>query len=179
MDDALILEKCRGGDKNAFAQLVDGHRRIIEGTAFGILKNREALKEVVQEVLIRIFKGIGSFKGNCKLSTWIYRITFNESMRYLQKSSNRTATSLDLVEDVPAPDTCALQGLLSKEQKNIMRNCINELPPDFKQTVMLHYFEDMKLEEIAVKLNVPQGTVHSRIGRAREMLRDKIKAYVI
>jgi RNA polymerase sigma-70 factor, ECF subfamily len=179
MDEALILEKCRSGDKNAFALLADGHRRIIEGTAFGLLKNREAVKEVVQEVLIRIFKGVHSFKGDCKLSTWIYRITFNESMRYLQKTASRTTTPLDLVEDIPAPDTCALQGLLSKEQKNIIKTCIGELPPGFRETVMLHYFEDMKLEEIALKLNIPQGTVHSRIGRAREMLRDKIKAYAL
>jgi RNA polymerase sigma-70 factor (ECF subfamily) len=179
MDEAQLLERCKNGDKEAFSLLLGSHRRIIEGTAFGLLKNREAVKEVIQEVFIRVFKRFHTFNGECRLSTWIYRITFNESMRYLQKEKNRAQTPLDLVDEIPAADATALQGLLLREQKTIMKTCISELPPDFREAVMLHYFEDMKLEDIAVKLNLPQGTVHSRIGRAREILKEKIKAYAV
>ena len=177
MDEDKLLELCINGDKKAFSQLIELNRRLIETAAFRIVKSNVAVQEVVQEALIRIFKGLKLFNRQCKISTWMYRITVNEGLRYLQKESGHATTPLDQIDEIPVTEVCALQSIVLKEQKKMMKEFVDELPSEFKEVVVLHYFEEMKLENIADKLNIPSGTVFSRIGRARDMLKKKIKAY--
>jgi RNA polymerase sigma-70 factor, ECF subfamily len=174
MNEMEIIQRCKAGDKSAFAALAEGHRQLMENVARRIVKDPETVKEILQEVLMRIYKGISTFNGKCKLSTWIYRITTNESLRYVQKRSNRDTLPMDLIKELPADDVGALQLLVLEERKEIIHNLISQLSPDFKEVVHSFYFENLKLEEIAVKLNLPQGTVHSRIGRAKNILRKKM-----
>ena len=177
MDNAVLIEQCKNGDKKSFEQLISANRGIMEATVFRFIKDRDSMEEVIQEVMIRIFKGLPSFNGKCKLSTWISRIAFNESMRLLEKESNRAKAPIDCIENLPSNNVCALEGLVLKERKKIMKEYIDELPVEYQETVKLHYFEDMKLEDIALKLNLPKGTVFSRIGRARDILKDRMKAF--
>jgi RNA polymerase sigma-70 factor, ECF subfamily len=174
IDDALLIEKCKSGDGKYFLLLRDRHRKIMQTTALRIVKSREAADDVVQEVLYRIHKGLGTFNGKCKLSTWIYRIARNESLRYLEKESNRAELPLERLEKEAARHPGALEGLIRQDQEKSMMRSIDALPADFREAVDLHYFKGLKLEEIAAKLGVPRGTVHSRIGRARALLKKEM-----
>jgi RNA polymerase sigma factor (sigma-70 family) len=174
MQDTLLAD-CRKGDKGAFFALADAYRNIIENSAFRIVKDRDAVKDVMQEVLIRIYKGIGAFNGKSRLSTWIYRITLNESIRYVTKYRKNIFETDAILDGFPDGSDEILGEMIEEERKKVIRAHVESLPPDFRAVLVMFYFGSMKAEDIAAALNVPLGTVNSRIARARGMLREKLE----
>ncbi|MFH0920042.1 MAG: sigma-70 family RNA polymerase sigma factor [Fibrobacterota bacterium] len=174
MNENEILSKCQKGDKTAFPLLFSLHRRLIESAVFRIVKDREAGKDVIQEVLLRIYKNIHTFNGSCKVSTWIYRIAMNESLRAAAKGSKIQWGGNDMLDNVPSAEPHMLQGLIDKEKQGMLNAFIAELQPDYKSALMMHYYAGMSGDEIAEALNIPIGTVNSRIARGRDTLREKL-----
>ncbi|OGJ86765.1 MAG: hypothetical protein A2268_13925 [Candidatus Raymondbacteria bacterium RifOxyA12_full_50_37] len=168
-----IVKGCQNNEKAAFAKLFTMHRAIIENVAFRILREREEVKEVVQEVFFRIFKGINNFSGKSGISTWIYRITLNESFRMLQKRSgaDRQVIDIDTVENELTVDHDYLSEIVSRERSKALVKTLEQLNPDHKAMLIMFYFGSMKTEEIASVLHLPVGTVNSRIARARDALK--------
>jgi len=175
MDEKEIISRCQAGDKAAFPLLFANYRHLIECVVFRIIKDRDVAKDVIQETLIRIYKSIHAFNGKCKISSWIYRIAMNESLRAVGKTSGVKWESADLLDTVPSDEPHALKSLIDKENQSMVNTHINALQPDYKAALVMHYYANMSNEEIAQSLNLPLGTVNSRIARGRDALREKIK----
>ena len=179
MDEQRLIQKASGGDASAFNNLMSLHEKRMYAVALRMCGNREDAQDCLQEAMLRIYRSIGSFKGQSSFSTWAYRITMNTCLDELRRKKNKQSTSLDSLLDVGwsptdesnAPERKAIQS----ELRNTLHAAIRALPEDMRSAIVLRDMQGMVYEEIAQALNVNVGTIKSRISRGREKLREKLK----
>lgn len=177
MDEIALIEKYKGGDFRAFSALMKQNQSYMEAAIIRVVNNRELLPDIMQEVLIRASRGLRNFKGACKLSSWLYKIALNEGYRYIKTRQNSPASvSVDELDDTlqdrePTAETL----LVNAETGAILKECINDLPEEYRGVFISFYYDGLKLEDISSKHNLPQGTVNSRIARARDIVRDRYR----
>jgi RNA polymerase sigma-70 factor (ECF subfamily) len=175
-DDPELIRACQRGDQKAFTALFNRHRGIIEGLAFRMLRDRESAKDVIQEAMLRIIKSIQGFEGGSGVSTWIYKITFNECLRHLNQRSGRREVfqPLEVLEHRPSPGTDPLAGAIRDQEKTLFEEALKQLEPQQRSIMTLFYHAQMGLEDIAESMNLPLGTVNSRLARAKIRIRELI-----
>ena len=181
--EKYLLEKAKQGDVKAFEELIEGYQKKVYNIALKILGNPDDAGELAQEVFIRVFKSIGKFREEARFSTWLYRITTNACLDSLRKQKNKRQVSLD--EDVrredgemrrevedsrPTPDIEAERN----EIKKIVHAAINALPEEHRTVIVLRDIQGFSYEDIARIINCPEGTVKSRINRARLNLKEML-----
>ena len=186
-NEARFIERLRARDEHAFNELVRTYEHRVFGLLFRLLGRREEAEDVAQEVFVQVFKAIGTFRGDSKLSTWIFRIAVNLSKnraKYLARRQADMQTELDSVGDAPlrgakesAADAIARpDDLLSgMELQAIVERAIAELEPEFREVLILRDIEDMSYEDIAEITGLADGTVKSRIHRARSQLKQAVE----
>lgn len=176
-----LLERAKSGDIAAFEQLVDSYQKRIFNIALRMLGNYDDAGDLTQEVLIRIFKSIKSFKEQSSFSTWIYRITTNVCLDEIRKRKNRKVVSLDeeiklddgemkrqFESDEPTPEETAE----AEDLKKIVNMAIEKLNEEHRVVIILRDIQGLSYEEISEVLKLPEGTVKSRINRARQALKN-------
>ena len=128
------------GDSQEFSKLVDTHKNVVFTVALRMLKSREEAEEVAQDTFIKVYKSLRKFKGNSKLSTWIYRIAYNTCLDRLKKSGrNRQHVGVDEIEGFEIKDVDnALDGIIQSEKSEMVRKCIAKLSP--KDAALLTLF---------------------------------------
>jgi RNA polymerase sigma-70 factor, ECF subfamily len=179
--EKLLLEKSKAGDIAAFEQLIECYQRKIYNIALRIVGNYDDANDLAQEVFIRIYKSIGNFKQQSSFSTWIYRITTNVCLDDIRKRKNRKVISLDeeiklddgemkrqIVSDDPLPEDMAEKS----EMRKIVNDAINRLSEEHRIVIVLRDIQGFSYEEIAQIVKCPEGTVKSRINRARQVLKN-------
>jgi len=177
--EAALVERCAAGDESACAELVASHQRMVFGLALHLLGDRDEALDLSQEVFLRIFRTISSFRGQSALRTWIYRIVVNQArnrQRWWRRRHRSEQVSLDehlqqfgdmeSVADM-APDRL----LASKETAVRIWQALDRLPFDQRTALILREVDGLRCEEIAFSLGVAVGTVKSRLTRARQALR--------
>ncbi len=184
--EAKLLERLVRRDERAFNQLVQRYERQVFTLVLRFLGNRAEAEELSQEVFVQVFKAIGSFRGDCKLSTWIYRITINlckNRSKYLKlRRASEGARSDDDVEETPSrpganashverPD----EMLAGKQLEQIVQRSILRLEPTFRECLVLRDVEELSYEEVGQITGLAEGTVKSRIFRARAMLKEMVE----
>jgi RNA polymerase sigma-70 factor (ECF subfamily) len=181
--ERLLVRKLRERDEKAFREVVEEYSDRIYNLTYRMLGNREEAEDVSQEVFITVFKSIDSFRGDSKLSTWLYRIAVNHCknrIKYLSRRHDRDQSEYDeeLLREqaagaatapnpAPRPDK-QLEGL---ELEQIMQRCIAQLEEEHRLVIVLRDVEDLSYEEICAITNLPTGTVKSRLHRARLALK--------
>lgn len=150
------VSQARKGNKDAFLALIDENRLNIYRVARGMLKSTEDIEDAIQSTMIKAYSSINSLKKDEFFRTWIIRILINECNSILRK--NKKVTSIEHYND-------------SYENLDLT-TAINGLSDDLRVTTVLFYFEDMSLKDIAKVLDIPEGTVRSRLTRARIKLRE-------
>jgi len=182
-----LIRRAQQGDQAALEQLLTQNQDLIYRTALRFTAGREeAAHELAQEVMISVFRHIGQFRSQSRFSTWLYRIACNLGKnRYVVENRERARyTSLDHgagsddddesrpmnLEDDRAVDP--RKAAAGAEKMAIMRERLETLEPEWREVILLRFFEDLSYEEIAEALQVPVGTVKSRINRARRALRE-------
>jgi RNA polymerase sigma-70 factor (ECF subfamily) len=163
--DADLLKQLQAGNEAAFGTLVDRHGRYLFGVAHSLLGNAADAEDVVQETLIAALNA--NFRGESSVKTWLVAILVNQS-----KMLRRKKRPLPLIEDVPKESAAA-----SSDAKMDLSMMLRELSPEHRQIIVLRELERMSYQEIAQALGVPQGTVESRLHRAREELRKRFAGY--
>lgn len=179
-DEQVLLEKAKAGDVSAFEELIESYQKKIYNLSYRIIGNYDDAADMAQEVLIRIFRSIASFKGQSSFSTWIYRITTNVCLDEIRRKKNKKIISLDeeirmedgeikrqIMSDDLQPDAVAEQ----EELRSIVSNAINSLPDDHRLVITLRDIQGLSYDEISTVLDCPIGTVKSRISRARLALK--------
>ena len=174
--DELLLRRACKGDVQAFEELMQSHESRIYAIALRMMGNREDAQDCAQEAMVRIYRAMGSFKGQSALATWIYRITMNTCLDELRRRKARKITSLDSLVDTgwsptDTGDTPEEHGL-RVEKQNALNQAIQSLPDDMRAAIILRDVKGYSYDEIASILDANVGTIKSRISRGREKLRE-------
>lgn len=176
--DAELVERCRHGDPEAFAELYARYGELVFNLALRHLGNREEAADLTQEVFLRVHRHLQGFRGQSSLKTWIYRIALNRCRswwaRYRPLEQGLAEEGVPpaeaapvLVESRRGPEERAAA---AETSARVLRR-LRQLPRSFREAVYLRDLEELEYEEIAQILRVPIGTVRSRIARGRERLR--------
>ena len=160
-------------EKDQFERLAGESERQVYAVCYHMMGSREDAQDCAQETMLRAFKAFGSFRRDASFSTWITRIAMNVCTDALRK--RRPVTSLDAMRDdtnfdLPDAGPTAYAQLEQKERVRLLREGLDELPEEMRQIIVLRDMRGMSYEEIAAVLEVPLGTVKSRVNRAREKL---------
>ncbi len=182
--ETRLAKLSRGGDRRAFAELVELYKDKIYHLGYRMLNQKQEAEDIVQETFLRVYMNLEKYDENQKFSTWIYRIATNLCIDRLRK--RKPSYSIDAeVTDGEGTDWHAMLAsneagpdeelILSETQDNI-REAIQTLPPKYKTVVILRYLHDMSLQEISDVLEMPVTTVKTRVHRGREFLRKKLES---
>ncbi len=175
--EASIINQIIGGDTQAFSVLVDVYKDLVFTLAIRMLKNREEAEEVSQDTFIKIYKALPKFKGESKLSTWIYKVAYNTCLDQIKKNNRRyDEVAIDSFSEnqIKTLDN-ALDALEEKEQQKTIQECLQQLASKDSFLLTLFYFEELSLEEISKVVNMEANTVKVNIHRARKRLGNILK----
>ena len=187
--ERTLLRRLRDRDERAFRELVAEHRDRVFNITYRMLGNRHEAEDVAQEVFISVFKTIDSFREESKFSTWLYRVTVNHCknrIKYLARRHDRKRDELDetkhesngAVTGAPVRAATPDRALASAQMEQLLQDAIATLDDDQRTVVILRDVEDLSIEEICEITGLPDGTVKSRLHRARLVLRKKMQRHV-
>jgi RNA polymerase sigma-70 factor (ECF subfamily) len=178
MTDEQIIGRVRGGETRAFGELVARYQDSVYGMALRFIGGRGEAEDVAQEVFLRAYRGLEGFKGNAKLSTWLYRITFNlcADWRRRNKRADRRAATIEAAAELADHRVSLEEGMLETEKRDQVRRALESLDERYRSVVVLLYYQKMSYEQIAAVLALPVKTVETRLYRARKMLRELLES---
>jgi RNA polymerase sigma-70 factor (ECF subfamily) len=188
-DEARFIERLKRRDERAFNQLVELYQGRVFRLLLRMLGRRDEAEDLAQEVFVQVFKAIDQFRGDAKLGTWLYRIAVNlckNRVKYLARRHESAQDSFDLAAErgsteavrvvtfaaVARPDQM-VEGL---QVERILQRAIAKLDPEFREVLVLRDVEDLSYAEIGEITGLPEGTVKSRIHRARGMLKVSVES---
>ena len=173
ISEQQLIERCRHGDDEAFRELVDQQKRLVFALIGRSVPNPARVEELAQEVFLRIHRGLPYFRGESKVSTWIFRIVANVIAE--ERKPGLNAISLDAPlpgRDAPAIDPGAIDRAYGDlELRDRLEKAIVQLPASYQLLVNGHYLEGLRYEDLASALNLPMGTVKTHLHRAKRLLR--------
>lgn len=176
-DPPGFVERLRAGDPDAFEELVKAYQHRVFGVAVRMLGNAAEAEEIAQEVFLRVHRSVGEFRGEAKLSTWLYAITSRLCLNRLAAGERRhRRAGEEALADLPAGETGG--GLERNEVEVALRQAIAALPEERRMVVVLRDIEGLSYEEIAKALDLEPGTVRSRLHRARMDLKAKLERFL-
>ena len=186
--EQALLDRLQAGDERALAELAGAYGSKIFQLAFRYLKNKEDAEEIVQDVLYKVYRNVGTFRGDAALSSWIYRITFNSAMSRLRTAQYQRSQAED--RKVAASDaddslnptareaadwsSMADEGVLRSQLRRRVLRAILALPAIYRAPVMLRDIQGMSTEEASAMLRVKDQTLKSRLHRGRLILRKQL-----
>jgi len=183
-EDLRLVELLRLGDERAYEELITRFQQPVYVLALRLLSDSSEASDVVQEVFLKVFRNIGSFRGQSSLKTWIYRITVNEAhnaRRWFFRHRRREVEletnpeeSRDWKESIPDRSRSPFEEAVNQERHSMIEAALEQISPIFREAVVLRDITDLSYEQIAEVLGVSLGTVKSRILRGREALREQL-----
>ncbi len=175
-----LLHKARNGDVGAFEELTTAYYSKVYSICYRMLNNTEDAYEQAQETFIKAFKYIKDFKGNCAISTWLYRIATNVCLDFIRKNKKKKVISIEqntfedlqlkdsLISENPGPEKVAE----TNAQKQAIKEAMDKMNEKNRLAIILRDFMGLSYDEISDTMKIPVGTVKSRISRARNELRE-------
>lgn len=182
-EDKNLIERCRSGDLASFNELVKKYEKQVYNFAYRLTGNYDDANDVAQDSFLRVFNAIGTFRGDSSFTTWLFRITTNVFLDARKRAKAHPQSSLDEYLDLEessvsrqVEDTSPSPEALTEEVERgeILEKAIRSLPEYQRAMVVLYHTEQKSYEEIAEVMNLPIGTVKSRLNRARLALKEKL-----
>jgi len=184
-----LLRRLRDHDERAFRELIEAHRDRVYNITFRMLGNRAEAEDIAQEVFITVFKTIDTFREESKFSTWLYRVAVNHCknrIKYLARRHDRDRDELDetttssgvngtIGGPMPVSPHAAIE---SAQTEKLLQDAIASLDEEQRTVVVLRDVEDLSIEEIRDITGLPDGTIKSRLHRARLVLRKRLQRHV-
>lgn len=185
MDDKILIKAHLKGDKTAFEVLVKKHQAAAGRLCYSIMKTDQGVSDIVQEVFLSVFRGLSKFRGDAAFKTWLYKITVHETMRYLKKRNrwnslvNKKYSTTDATEVtfVVFNNTSPERLVLDSQKKALIQDAMDKLSDNHRIVLHLHYQEDLSVQEIAEILDIPVGSVKSRLHYARIQLKELLSPF--
>jgi len=179
-EDLRLARRIQGGDPRAFEEFLDSYGARVQYLVRRTVENRTDAEDLTQEIFVHLYRNIGSYRGDAALATWVYRVALNQCAKYAQRRHPQNATLEEQNEQASSdwrsnPEQAAVKGELSER----VHDALEQLSPLHKEVVVLHELYEMTYQECALALEVPIGTVKSRLFNAIRRLRDSLSGYVL
>lgn len=185
---SALIERCQAGDRDAFDQLVSRYQRYVFNLVYQHLGRSDDLDDVAQEVFLRVYKFIGKYKGTASLESWIYKIVLNYCRTFARRrgvlqrvfgfTTSRAAgdeRSYDVLDTLPAETYDPARAIEQRRLAEDILGAVRALPQIYRDILIMREVNELSYEEIAQILGISLGTVKSRISRARDLVRSKVK----
>lgn len=178
-----LIQKAARGDQRAFEQLLKACSSRSYALAVKMLKHPQNAEDAVQDAFIKAWRSLPGFQGDCRFDSWMYRIVYNTCLDYLRRDSRHPILSLtehenseeegqlDVPDSAPGPE----EQLMQKEGVSLLMEEMHALSDKLREPLLLRELQGKSYEEIAEELELPVGTVRSRISRARQTLAERIR----
>jgi RNA polymerase sigma-70 factor, ECF subfamily len=172
LDERALIERCRTGDDTAFGELVDQYKSLVYGLVYRLVSDRSHVDDLAQEVFLKVHRGLPYFRGDARLSTWIYRIVQN--VCFQGRARRVPDLSLDDTrDDRRRIDPGRADGAFADlELRDRLEKAIAQLPDQYRLLIAAHYLEGVQYEALAEAMNIPLGTVKTHLYRAKRRLRE-------
>jgi RNA polymerase sigma factor (sigma-70 family) len=183
LNEAILIEQLKQGDQAAFKQIVESSHGLVYNTALGIVQNAEDAEDVAQEVFVQLYESIHSFKGESRLTTWLYRITISKAMDHLRRKKRKKrfafvqslfGTDEELIHDPPDFVHPGVT-LDNKETAKELFRAIDKLPANQKIAFTLHRIEGLNYQEVSAIMQMSLASVESLLHRARKNLKKTLE----
>jgi RNA polymerase sigma-70 factor, ECF subfamily len=163
-----LIERCRQGDEGAFEELVNRYKDLVFALIARTVPDRSRAEDVAQDVFLRVHRGLPYFRGEARLSTWIYRIVANVC---LQDHARVPSVSLDDERNAGRAPAAADRQFGDFELRDRLEKAVARLPANYRLLVAAHYLKGVRYEDLAEALQLPLGTVKTQLYRAKQQLR--------
>lgn len=183
-DFSLIDKATRGGDENAFAELMERYKKPVYHMILKMVRNVDDAEDLTIEAFAKAFKNLKRFKKDYTFSTWLFRIATNNAIDFIRKKKLETyslntsftddagdSVNIDVEDNRLTPD----EETIKTQKIELVRMFVTKLPAKYQRLVKLRYFDELSYEEIAKELDAPLGTVKAQLHRARELMYDLVK----
>ena len=180
MTDQELISRVLKGEKNAFRELVERHKRLVSFMVGKIIRNAEEHEEICQDVFLKVYDKLSHFNFESKLSTWIGTIAYRHALNAFRKGRHEMVTlseedfTVTSFIDVNTPEKI----LCDDDMDSYVLALVEQLPTQYKIVINLYHVEGMQYDEIATITGMPSGTVKSYLFRARTLLKEKIKLLI-
>jgi RNA polymerase sigma-70 factor, ECF subfamily len=171
-DERALVERCRSGDDTAFGELVDLHKNLVYGLVYRMVSDRSRVDDLAQEVFLKVHRGLPYFRGEARLSTWIFRIVQN----VCAAAHSRRPAHVSLDAERPGGrklDPGAADAAFGDlELRDRLEKAIAQLPEPQRLLIAAHYLDGIQYEALAEAMEIPLGTVKTHLHRAKKRLRE-------
>ena len=178
--DELLLRRAQRGDPEAFSQLMEPLEQMVWRVCWHYTGDREAASDCGQDAMVRIWRGLESYRGDCAFESWVYRIAANCCMDWLRKKKRDRSVSIEPMKEQgfdPADTSPGTEEqVVAADERRSLRESIALLPEDQREALVLTQLERVPYEEAARMLGVSEGTVKSRVNRAKTRLKEILSA---
>jgi RNA polymerase sigma-70 factor, ECF subfamily len=164
-EDRTLVERCLGGDTEAFHPLVEKYHRPLYAVAVRMLGNREDARDATQNAFVKAYRGLGKYDPSYRFFSWVYRILVNECLNELRARRPMTALNESLVQ----PGT-PMDEVQASESRRQVRRAVLQLPPEQREVIVLRHFGGLSYAQVGAALGLPETTVRSRLFGARQRL---------
>ena len=170
-----MIDRSAAGDQEAFRQLVRRHHRLVLNVAFRATGEVSAAEDIAQEVFVKVYRALPGYRHDKPFSHWLHRVAANAVTDAVRKK--KPLLSLDALDKLPLAGGSDPQDVAARHDlQRAVRNAIAALPPHYRDTVALQVFNELSYDEIARTLDIPLGTVMSRLNAAKRILREQLRA---
>jgi RNA polymerase sigma-70 factor (ECF subfamily) len=173
--DGWLVTRIRGGDLEALSELYERYKAQVYRTALAITRNERDAEDILQETFLRVYTYANRIDETVSLEPWLYRVTVNLAYSWLNRARRWLNLLPNMLERLVLPAVWHPEKIAEKrELQQVVQRAIDTLPPHHRVVVILHYLEGLSLKDVAYVMEIPEGTVKSRLHYARERLRTTI-----
>jgi RNA polymerase sigma-70 factor (ECF subfamily) len=167
--ERALVDRCRREEPGAFEEFVDQFRNLVFALISRTVADRSRAEDLAQDVFLRIHRGLPYFRGDARLSTWVYRIVVNVCSQ--EQNPRPPSISLDDPDSRLPPPAAVDRSFTDFELRDRLEKAIQQLPPQYRLLIAGHYLEGVQYEDLALAMNLPLGTVKTQLHRAKRQLR--------
>ena len=173
MREEELVRRSQAGDWDAFEQLLDGHRTTLARTAYLVTRDRETVQDVMQEALVQIWRDLPSYRPFGSFRAWTLKILLNKARKHYRRKGVETV-ALDEASGLPADDQSPEEAAEREEDAQHVREALERLSTNHREVLVLRYYGELTVPEIAGTLGLREGTVKSRLSRALDRLQQSL-----
>lgn len=173
--DTLLIKEILSGNTASYAKLVAPYKKRIQALGTGFFHNESDVEDFLQEVLLKAFTALESFRGESLFSTWLLRIAYTTALN--QKNRNREYSTIADEELILSAEGTPEEENMRRLTAGAVREAVNELPERYSECLDMYFFHDLSYEQIAEVTELPVNTIKSHIFRAKKILRSKLKDF--
>jgi len=167
METTDILAKCKNGDPVAWNQMINAYSKAVYNIALNFFAERDIAQDVTQEIFIKIYHNLDKFREDKNFSSWVFTLSRNYCIDYWRKNKKYFLHTQELDEKLSVGNPSPEENLINESEIEKLRKNISQLEPELRLILILRDIQDLSYQEIAKNFSIPEGTVKSRINRAR------------